>query len=132
MVVNEAPACNLILACLYRLLAKPYNLALRVFQPCYDELCQALSSCPEDVATVLYSKGLVTRQERSQAVDVAALTPFRKAEILLQAVERRIVSDNSSAPLRKFCRVLRGHHDVGSIVSRMKFRLGRVDETIVR
>ena len=114
-----------IMAFLFRLLAKPvHNLALRVFQRYYAELCEALSSCPEEVAAVLYSNELVTRQERSQAVDVLGLTPFRKAEVLVQAVERRIVADNSSAPLKKFCQVLRRRHGVGSIVSRMKFRLG--------
>ena len=125
MSYRQRSASLLPIACLYRLLAKPvHNLALRVFQRYYGELCQALSSCPEEVAAVLYSNELVTRQERSQAVDVAGLTPFRKAEILLQAVERRIVSDSSSAPMRTFCRVLCGRRDVGSIVSRMKFRLG--------
>ena len=110
---------------LFCLLAKPvHNLALRVFQRYYAELCQALSSCPEEVAAILYSYELVTRQERSQAVDVLGLTPFRKADILVQAVEKRIVAENSSAPLRKFCQVLRRCHGVGSIVSRMKFRLG--------
>ena len=113
------------MACLFCLLAKPiHNLALRVFQRYYDELCQALSNCPEEVAAVLYSNELVTRQERSQAVDALGLTPFRKAEILVQAVERRIVAENSAAPLRKFCQVLRRRHGVGSIVSKIKFRLG--------
>ena len=106
------------------LLAKPvYNLALRVFQRYYAELCEALSSSTEEVAAVLYSNELVTRQEKSQAVDVAGLTPFRKADILVQAVERKIVAENSSAPLKKFCHVLQRRHGVGSIVSRMKFRL---------
>ena len=82
-----------LMACPYRLLAKPVdNLTLRVFQRYYEELCQSMSSCPEEVAAVLYSNELVTRQERSQAVDVAGLTPFRKAQILVDAVERRIVS----------------------------------------
>ena len=110
----------------YRLaIAKPIqNLALRVFQRYYAELCEALSSSPEEVAAVLYSNELVTRQEKSQAVDVAGLTPFRKADILMQAVERKIVAGNTSSPLKKFCQVLRRRHDVGSIVSRMKFRLG--------
>ena len=106
-------------------LAKPvHNLALRVFQRYYAELCEALSSCPEEVAAVLYSNELVTRQERSQAMDVVGLTPFRKADILVQAVERKIVGENSSAPLKKFCHVLRRRQGVGSIASRMKFRLG--------
>ena len=121
---SEAPACYVV-ACLYCLLAKPgQKLALRVFRRYYYGLCQALSSCPEEVAAVLYSNELVSRQERSQAVDVMGLSPFKKAEILVQAVEKRIVSDSSSASLRKFCRVLRGWQGVGSIVSRMKFRLG--------
>ena len=107
------------------LLAKPvHNLALRVFQRYYDELCQALSSYPEEVAAVLYSNELVTRQERSQAMDALGLTPFRKAEILVQAVERRIVAENSTASLWKFCQVLQRRHGVGSIASRIKFRLG--------
>ena len=79
------------MACFCCLLAKPlHNLALRVFQRYYAELCEALSSCPEEVAAVLYSNELLTRQERSQAVDVTGLTPFRKADILVQAVERKL------------------------------------------
>ena len=106
-------------------MAKPvHNLAVRVFQRYYNELCQALSNCPEEVAVVLYSNELVTRQERDTAVDTLGLTPYRKAETLVRAVEGRIVADNGSAPLVRFCRVLRGHRDVGSIASRMKFRLG--------
>ena len=99
-------------------------MALHVFQRYYAKLCEVLSSNPEEVAAVLYSSELVTRQERSQAVDVTGLTPFRKAEILMQAVERKLVAENNSAPLKKFCRVLRRCHGVGSIVLRMKFRLG--------
>ena len=107
------------------LVAKPLgNLALRVFQRYYGDLSQALSSCPEEAAAILYSNELLTMQERSQAVDTLGLTPFRKAEILVQAIERRIVAGNGAAPLRKFCRVLRTRRGVGSVVSRMKFRLG--------
>ena len=107
------------------MLAKPvHNLALRVFQRYYAELCEALSSSPEEVAAVLYSNGLVTRQERNQVEEVLGLNEFDKADILMHAVERKIVDENSSAPLKKFCQVLRRRHGVGSIVSRMKFRLG--------
>ena len=113
-----------LMACLFYLIAKPiHNLALRVFQRYYAELCEALGSSPEEVAAVLYSNELVTRQERSQAVDIAGLTPFRKADILVQAVEKKLVAENSSVPLKKFCQVLTRRHGVGSIVSRMKFRL---------
>ena len=112
-------------ACLSFLLAKPvHNVALRVFERHYAELCEALSNCPKEVAAVLYSNGLVTRQERSQVEEVLGLTNFDKAAILVQAVERRIVAENSPAPLQKFCQVLRRRHGVGSIVSRMKLRLG--------
>ena len=108
-----------------RSVAKPVdNLALLVFRRYYVELCQALSSCPEEVAAVLCSNGLVTRQERNQVEEVLELTEFDKADILLQAVEGGIVTANNGAPLMKFCQVLRKHHDVGSIVSRMKCRLG--------
>ena len=110
---------------LFCLLAKPVgNLALRVFQRYYDKLCEALSSDPEEVAAVLYSNGLVTRQERSQVQEVLGLTKFEKASILVQAVERNIVAESSSAPMKNFCHVLRRRHGVGSIISRMKFRLG--------
>ena len=91
-----------------------------MLQQYYHELCQTLSSCPEEVAAVLYSNELVTMQERSQAVDVLGLTPFRKAQILVQAVERRVVADKSTAMLNKFCLVLQRHHGPGSIVSKMK------------
>ena len=105
-------------------IAKPVdNLALRVFQRFYHELCQALINCPEEVATVLYSNELVTILERSQAVDTQGLAPFRKAEILMQCIERRVVADSSIA-FRKFCKALKGHPHIGSIVSRMKLRLG--------
>ena len=126
----QITACETLTDTLYiyvLLIAKPiYNLALRVFQRYYHELCQALSSCPEEVAAVLYNNELVTMQEKSQAVDTSELTvtPFRKAEVLVQAVERRIVVENNAAPLRTFCRVLHRRHGVGSIVSRIKFRLG--------
>ena len=109
------------------LLAKPvHNLALQVFKRYYDELCQALSSYPEEVAVILYRNDLVTSQERSHAVDTLGLIPFRKAEILVQAIERRIIAENSSTPLRKFCQTLQRHHEVGSIVSRIKLRLGKL------
>ena len=107
------------------MLAKPvHNLALRVFERYYAELCEALSSSPKEVAVVLFSNGLVTRQEKSHVEEFLVLTKFEKASILAQAVERRIVTDSSSALLKKFCQVLRRHNGVGSIISRMKCRLG--------
>ena len=122
--VNGKQACYLI-AFHFCLLAKSvHSLALRVFQRYYAELCEALSSCPEEVAAVLYSNELVTRQERSQVEEVQTLTKFEKASILVRAVERKIAAENSSAPLKKFCQVLRKCRGVGSILSRMKFRLG--------
>ena len=107
------------------MLAKPvHNLALRVFKRYYVELCEALSSNPEEVAAVLYSNRLITRQERNQVEELLGLTEFDKADILMHAVEGKIAAENSSAFLKKFCQVLRRRHGVGSIVSRMKFRLG--------
>ena len=112
-------------ACLLCSLAKPvHNLALRVFERYYAELCQALSSSPKEVAAVLFINGLVTREDRSQVEEILVLTKFEKAAVLVQAVERKIVAEHSSAPLKKFCQVLRGRHGVGSVVSRMKLRLG--------
>ena len=117
-------ACYL-MPCLFCLLAKPvHNLALCVFQRYEAELREALSSRPSEVAAILYSNGLVTMQERSQVEEVLVLTKLDKAAILVQAVERKIADEKSSAPLKKFCHVLRRHHGVGSIVSRMKLWLG--------
>ena len=100
------------MACLFCSLAKPVrNLALRVFQQYYAELCEALSSSPEEVAAVL-------REERSQVEEILGPTKFEKASMLVQAVERKIAADNSSAPLKKFCQVLRRRHGMASIVSR--------------
>ena len=95
-----------------------------MFQRYYAELCEALSSCPKEAAAVLYSNGLVAKQERSQVEEVLVLTKFEKASILVQAVERKIAAENSSDPLKKFCLVLRRRHGVGSIVSRIELRLG--------
>ena len=107
------------------MLAKPvYNLAWLVFQRYYHELCQALSSCPEDVAEVLHNKALLTKEERSQVVDVRTQIPLEKALVLVQAIEKRIVAENSAAPLWQFCRALQESHGVGSILSRMKDQLG--------
>ena len=100
------------------------NLALHVFQRYYYELCQVLYNYCDEVAAVMYSNELVTRQERNHAMDTQGLSPFRKANILMQAIEKRIATENSATPLRKFCHVLQRHHGVGSIVSRMKLRLG--------
>ena len=123
-IVNGTQACYL-MVCLFCLLAKPvHNLALSVFQRYYGELCQALSSYVDEVAVVLYNKKLVTSQERNQVVEALGLTKLEKAAILVEVVERKIVAENSSAPLKKFCQVLRKHHGVGSIVSRMKARQG--------
>ena len=107
------------------LIAKPVgNLALRVFQRYYYELSQALSGSPGEVAVVLYSNELLTLEERDRVVSTLGLTSFEKAAILMQGIERRIVAENSSASLKKFCRVLGRRYGVGSILSRMKFRLG--------
>ena len=99
-------------------------MALHVFQRYSNELCQALICCLNEVVPVLYNNELVTRQERSQVAEALGLTKFDKAAILVQAIERKIVAENSSAPLNKFCHVLRRCHGVSRIVSRMKFRLG--------
>ena len=104
--------------------AKPvYNLALRVFQRYYASLSEALRNCPEEVAAVLYSEGLVSRQLKDEVVETPGKS-YQKALQLLRAVEGKIVTENSDATLRKFCHVLRRRHGVGSVIARMKFRLG--------
>ena len=112
-------------ACLFCSTAKPvHNLALLVFQRYFIELCQLLSSSLDEVAAVLYSNKLVTKQEISQLEKSLELTRFEKAALLMQAVERRIVAESSPVTMNKFCQVLRKHHCVGKVVSRMKVRLG--------
>ena len=75
IVVNRTKAYYL-MECLFCLLAKPvHNLALLVFQRYYAELHESLSSCPKEVAAVLYSNELVTREERSQVEEVAGIDP---------------------------------------------------------
>ena len=110
---------------LFCLLAKlVHNLALRVLQQNYAELCEALSRSPEEVAAVLYSNGLMSRDARSRLDESLGLTKLEKAGILVQAFLLNFQHENSSAPLKKFCQLLSRYQGVGSIVSRMKFRLG--------
>ena len=105
--------------------AKPVdNLALQVFRRYHAELSRALSGFPDEVAAELYSAGLITLQEKSQAVGTLGLTPFRKVDSLMEAVERRIVTENSAVPLTKFCRLFRRGYGIESILARMKSRLG--------
>ena len=111
--------------CLRLFTAKPVdNLALRVFRRYYAELSDALSGCPEEVAAKLYSAGLITTKEKRQALGTLGLSSFRKADLLMEAVERRIVTENSAAPLREFCHLLRRRYAIDSILARMKLRLG--------
>ena len=105
--------------------AKPVdNLALQVFRRYYAELSDALSRCPEEVAKKLYSAELITMKERRQALDTLGLSPYRKSDLLMEAVEGRIVTENSAAPLRKFCHLLQRGYGVDSILARLKLRLG--------
>ena len=113
------------MACLFCLLELlVHRLASRVLQRHNEELRQAISRYHEDVGAVMYSNGLLTMQERSQVEEVQRWTGLQKAELLVQAIERRIVAEKSSAPLKKFCEVFQRHHGVGSVVTRMKLQLG--------
>ena len=112
------------MVCLYYLLVKQVDLALHVFQHYYGELCQALRNSLKEVATMLYKKEFVSRQERDQVVNAQGLTTMRKAYILMQIIERRVLAANSATMVKKFCLVLQRHQCVGSIVSRMLSRLG--------
>ena len=116
--------------CFYVLfVAKPVdNLALHVFRWYYAELSRALSGCPEEVAAELYSVGLITTQEKSLAIGTPGLTPFRRVDSLMEAVERRIVTENSAVPVRKFCRLFQRRYGVDSILARMKLRLGECEK----
>ena len=98
----------------------------QVFQRYCAELSGALSGCTDKLASELYSARLITKQEKSQAVDAQGLTQFRKADSLMEAVERRIATENKGAPLKKFCRLLKKGYALESdrIVVRMNSCLG--------
>ena len=105
--------------------AKPVdNLALAVFRLHYAELCRGLSSCPDQVAMELYGACLITAHDKSQAVGTLENTPLRKADILMEAVEGKIDTENSATSLRKFCHLFKRGYGVDSIIARMKSRLG--------
>ena len=95
-----------------------------MFRRYYAELNDALSGCPEEVAVKLYSAGLITTQEKKQAVHTLGLSPLTKADLLMEAVERRIVTENSAAPLKEFCHLFQRRYGIDSILARMKLRLG--------
>ena len=107
--------------------AKPVdNLALLVLRRYYAKLCKVLSGCPNEVATQLYSAGLITKQEKRQVVDTLGLDPFRKADILMGALERRLVVENNAVPLAMgtFCHLFQRGYGIDRIVARMKSQLG--------
>ena len=96
------------------------NLALPVFRRYSAKLSRALSSCPDEVAAELCAEDLITQHDKSHAVETQGITPFRKAEILMDAVARKIETENSAVPLRKFCHLLQRGYGIDSIVVRMK------------
>ena len=107
--------------------AKPvHNLALRVLQSYYAELCEGLSSDPHQMARDLYTKGFIGVTDRNKVLEAQGLhvTSFDKATILVTAVERMIATDNRTKPLIDFCRLLERRPVVGRISARMKARLG--------
>ena len=100
------------------------NLALRVFRRYHAELSRTLRDSPDEVAAELYSAELITMEDKSQALDTPGLNLFRKVDSLMEAVERGIITENSTAPLRKFCHVFQRRYGIDSILARMKLRLG--------
>ena len=104
--------------------AKPVgNLALRVFQHYYAELCAALSVEPHQMARIMFSKELISEETKRRVVEMR--DPYLdKADVLVQAIYKRIEAENSSKILMSFCQLLKRHPVLGSIVGRMKVRLG--------
>ena len=105
-------------------LAKPvHSLALRVFQRYYAELCTSLSEDPHQIAREMFSKELIGEETMRRVVEMPA--PFLdKAGVLVQAIQNRIASENSSNTLMVFCQVLKRRPVAGSVAARMKARLG--------
>lgn len=106
--------------------AKPVgNLALRVLQHYYFELCEALSGDPHQMALAMYSKELISRDEKRLAMEGhgTMITSLQKAEVLVRAIERRTLTDSNGTALIAFCQLLEKRPTLGNIAARMKARL---------
>ena len=105
-------------------LAKPvHSLAQRVFQPYYAKLCVALSEDPNQIAREMYSKELIGEETMRKVVEMP--TPLLdKAGVLVQAIQNQIAVENGSSTLMALCQLLKRHPAAGSVVARMKARLG--------
>ena len=106
--------------------AKPVNnLALRVIQRYYAELCEALSIDPHQVAVEMYSRKLISREEKRKAVEGQGymITPLQRAEVLMQALERATLMDGKWTALTAFCQLLEKRPSSGRIAARMKAML---------
>ena len=103
--------------------AKPVGtLDLRVIQHYYFELCEALSSDPHQMALEMYSRELISRDEKRKVIEGRG-AGLERAEILVQAIERRLVTDNNRTALTTFCQLLEKRPTLGNITARMKARL---------
>ena len=100
------------------------NLALRVLQRYFDELCKALSVNPNEMAGAMFSKELISEETKGKVIHTLGIAPYNKAALLVDAVGARIGTDNGSKSLLTFCKLLERRPGVGSIAARMKARLG--------
>ena len=109
--------------------AKPSgNMALRVLQPFYFELCEALSSDPHQMALEMYSRALISRDEKSMVVEcqAALVTRVQRAEILVRAVEGKLVAENNWKDLTIFFQLLEKRPTLRNIAARMKAKLSKL------
>ena len=105
------------------------ELALKVFQHYYAELCEALSSDPHQIAREMFSAMLISQQTRTQVLMMRGLTRGLtsckwQADILIDAIGAKIATENSFEPLLVFCKVMKKYPAVKSIAARLKARIG--------
>ena len=68
-------------------------------------MADAISECPERMASELFSKKLISRDTLGK-VQVASTTPYEKASSLLLALQATISSSGSDKDLRKLCKIM--------------------------
>ena len=77
------------------------------------------------MAREMYAKELISEETKRRVVEMR--DPFLdKADVLVQAIQNRIVTEKSSKTLMAFCQLLKRRSVAGSIAARMKATLGEL------
>ena len=97
---------------------------MAVFRQYYDRLAHGVQD-PVSLACKLFSKQLVSREERDQVITPQNATPLCRTTTLLGAVECRIAAEQTSRPLTVFCQALEKSPGLCVVADEMKKNLGR-------